>query len=304
MTKTTQKRSKILYIILSVILALVAAAGISVAFLLNYNTYAPKAPMVLDDGQNIYITSSLNDNYKGYRFEFKENSGKEIIIDSDSNQLSCEELFENKLVLGKTYDIRVCYLAENVGNNSEYSKKISWKFQTYLETPEMSFSISSSTLNWTEVENADFYRVYVSGQEEYFETEATTFDLSVLQGGEKTVSVTSHSNNENYLTANKSNSLDISLIKYIKPFNYINFNQGTKVLTAKSKEEYQKINVYLNAHCYECNYFKVEKIEEDFVYTIDLNLIYSNEESIGICPTSIDEYNIYNSGITYYQAEI
>jgi len=61
MTKVEQKRSKFLYIVLTVILSTIAVVGISAAFLLNYNTYAPNSPLVLDDGQNIYISTSLNE---------------------------------------------------------------------------------------------------------------------------------------------------------------------------------------------------------------------------------------------------
>ena len=127
MSNTTQKRSKIFIIILSVILAIIAAGAIAISFMLNYNTFSPDKPVVLDDGQNIYISTTMNDNYKGYRFKFIDENDKEIIIDSKNNQISVNELLEKQIVLGKTYKVSICYLAENVGNNSEYSNAISWK---------------------------------------------------------------------------------------------------------------------------------------------------------------------------------
>jgi len=303
MTKVEQKRSKFLYIVLTVILSTIAVVGISAAFLLNYNTYAPNSPLVLDDGQNIYISTSLNDNYKGYRFKFVDENNKETIIDSEKNQLTTDELLENKLVLGQTYKISVCYLAENVGNNSEYSKKISWKFQKYLDMPDIRYDSYNSLLSWQSVDNADFYRIYISGEEDYIEVYETSYNIQSLDGGEKTINVTSHSNNENYLTSNKSNSLNITLIHYLNSFTSIDFDSSTNIITAKSNSEYQKINIYLNETCYESNLFHLEKSGEEFIYKIDITTIYNKEEKIGICPSSIDEYKLYRGEILYFHQE-
>ena len=225
MTKVAQKRSKTIYIILSIVLAIIAVAGISVAFLLNYNTYAPEAPLVLDDGQNIYISTTLNDNYEGYRFKFIDENNEEVIIDSKTNQVSVEEMLENKIVLGNEY--KVCYLAENVGNNSHYSKETTWKCQKYLDMPQISFDESYSILSWQEVENADYYRIYINGENDFIETVETSINLSSLEGGEKTINVVSYSNNSNYLTSNKSNTLQVRLIRAIPPFSFIEFNTLT-----------------------------------------------------------------------------
>lgn len=303
MSNTTQKRSKIFIIILSVILAIIAAGAIAISFMLNYNTFSPDKPVVLDDGQNIYISTTMNDNYKGYRFKFIDENDKEIIIDSKNNQISVNELLEKQIVLGKTYKVSICYLAENVGNNSEYSNAISWKCQNYLSAPVVEYNEETSVLSWQDVVGADFYRIYISGEEQYIETIENSYDLKSVEGGVKSLNVVSYSNDENYLTSNKSNTVNFTLIHYLEPFTSIDFNAETKVITAKSNSNYTKIDIYLDGRVVEANAFQFEKSGEEYIYTIDITTIYNGEESIGIAPSDIDEYNVYEGVIIYYTPE-
>lgn len=303
MKSTTQKRSKILIIVMSVVLGILAVGGIAVAFMLNYNTHAPKTPLVLDDGQNIYISTEMNDNYKGYRFKFVDDNDNEIIIDSENNQLTVNELIENDIELGKTYKISTCYLAENVGNNSEYSSTVTWKCQKYLQMPMAQYNSSTSLLTWDSIEGVDYYRVYISGEENYIETIENYYDLQLISGGEKTINVVGYSNDENLLTSNKSNTIQISLVHYLKPFTSIDFNSQTRIITAKSESEYEKVNIHLGQNVIESTMFSVQKSGNEYVYTINITTIYNNEENIGISPCDIDEYNIFNGSVIFYSPE-
>lgn len=303
MSKTTQKRSKLIIILVSVMLGLIGIGAIAVSFVLNYNTYAPTTPVVLDDGQNFYVSTALNDNYKGYRFKFVDKNDKEIIIDSKENQLSVQQLLENDIKLGQRYQISVCYLAENVGNNSKYSKSTLWLCQSYLEMPIATFDQTTYCLNWQKIEGADYYRVYVSGEDDYFETTETTYSLHLLEGGDKTVNVVAFSENKNYLTSNKSNTVQIKLVRYLQPFDSIEFNSESKIITAKSSVKYPKIKIYLDQAPFECTIFDIEKVEDEYVYKIDITTIYKNETSIGISPCDIDEYNLFQGAVVYYQVQ-
>lgn len=304
MSNTKQKRSKFLIIIISIVLAILALGAIAVSFMLNYNTFAPNELTVLDDGENIYISTNMNDNYKGYRFKFIDENDKEIIIDSKNNQVSVNELLEMKIALGQTYKVSVCYLAENSGNNTEYSDEITWKCQNYLSMPIVNYDQTTSILSWSEVEGADFYRIYINGQENYIETMENTYNLQLLESGDKSINVVGYSNNENYFTSNKSNSLQIKLVHYLNPFTFITFKEQSKTITAKSTEEYQKINIKLNQSSFDSILFDVVKSGEEYIYTIDITTIYNGEELIGISPCSIDEYNVFAGDILYYQSTI
>lgn len=304
MSTQPQKRSKTLYIFLAVILGLALIAGVAVAFMLNYNTYAPSAPVVLDDGQNIYISTTLNDNYKGYRFKFVDQSEKQIVIDSENNELSVQEMLENKITLGETYKISVCYLAENVGNNSEYSDSISWKCQKYLEMPLVSYDEVLKKISWPAVTGADYYKIYINGNHAFYETTGTSYDLSDLEGGDKTINVVGYSNDSNLLTSNKSNSLQVKLIIELDPFKSIDFDRNTNIITAVAPTQYQKIKIYLGDTDYQSILFDVTRSGNDYIYKIDITTIYQGENLIGICPCTIDQYNVYNGGVVYYNFPI
>lgn len=300
MEKTAQKRSKKLILIFSIVIAVVAVVGIALTFLLNYNTQVPKAPQILDDGQNIFLSAEINDNYNGYRFKFVDEIGQEILIDSESNQISTQEMFKNQVLLGRTYKISTCYLAENSGNNSEFSDTITWKCQVYLQMPTLQFNQETSILSWNIIERADYYRIYISGQNDYIQTTQNFYDLQALEGGERVIDVVAFSNKENFLPSCKSNTISLTLIHYIKPFTSVEFDSQTKILTAKSESEYKKVNIHLGQNKIESNLFTVTKQGNEYVYKIDLTTIYTNQTTIGITPCDIDQYNIYNGTITYY----
>ena len=71
--------------------------GIVIAFLYNYDNTAPSAVESFDDGQNVMLKVSQNENYAGYRFRFVLND-EEIIFDSQTNVIYASDV--DGLVLG------------------------------------------------------------------------------------------------------------------------------------------------------------------------------------------------------------
>lgn len=297
MSEERAKRSKkIILIIIAVVLAAVAIAGLAIVFVFNYNSFSPEKPVIIDDGKNIILTTSLNDNYDGYRFVLRQGKD-EIIIDSEKNYLSSNEIVEKGGEIGKTYKVSVCYLSKNVGNNSELSDEIEWLCSMYLSTPEA--YVSEGNLIWGEVENADSYRVYYG--ENYIDVEETTLSLQKLGGGEKTIYVVANSNNEGYKTSAASKQIQVQIIYNLEPFTSIEFDNETCIITATCTRKYDKVLVAIGSILYEVDEFSVTNENDVFTYKINIKAKYNNEAKIGIKPADIDEYNKYSGNILYVE---
>ena len=93
--RNMKKSTKVVYISLAVLFAVLMIGGLVLAFMLNYNLYCPEYVKIIDDGKNIYLTTSSNENYRLYRFIFTDESGKEIVIDSENNTLQSDKFFES-----------------------------------------------------------------------------------------------------------------------------------------------------------------------------------------------------------------
>lgn len=295
-----QKNDKKLTILFSIILVSVALVGLVTAFLLNYNTLAPELPIVLDDGNSIYISTSHNDNYVGYRFKFVDDRGNEVFVDCENNIVDANYAVDKGIVVGKNYKVSVCYLSKNEKNNSRFSQEIDWKCQVYLGSSVISFDNSQSIVYWNAVENADFYRIYYNDSNGVgvLETQETQIDLTSFAGGEKVMYVVACSNNVNYKDGQKSNVLEFEYIHYYSRFTNLSFDKSNKILRAENKELIEKIDVYLNSEKFSIIKFNVELVGQIYVYHIDLSLIFSQETEIGICPGNIDKYNIFEEEIT------
>ena len=291
-------KKRVLYWVVWVIVAAIILGGIITTFILNYNTSAPKQIKIYDDGENIYITADMNDNYLQYRFKFVGEDEEEIIIDSDDNTLTVSELLLEGIVLGKSYDISVCYLSENVGNNSQYSKSITWTAYTYLSSPQISYDEENDCINWQGIENADYYIVYISGLD-YIKTNETNIELQLLAGGNRTFYVVAYSNIDYYKNSLPSNQLNIKVIHEFLPFENVLLDEEEKSLTLVGSELLTSINVYLNDAKYECVEFTTNFAQGKYTYTIDLSLYYVEGMTVGASPSTQDEYNIYNGEITY-----
>lgn len=293
----SKKNFKVIF--LTAILIVIAVAGLVTTFLLNYNTFAPDKPIVLDDGKNIYISTSLNTNYKGYRFKFVDEKGTEIVVDSDENVVPADVLLENGIKIGIKYMVSTCYLALNEGNNSEFSEEAEWVCKAYLSATEIAINPQTNLLSWTSVEGADFYRVYYNDEngEVSFDTDKLYADLQTFKGGEKIIYVVAHSNNENYKPSAKSNVLDFNLVHYFSEFSSVSFNAQTKILTAENSELLSKLEIYLDQTNYSNIKFDVNAVANGYVYKIDLSLIYDGQTAIGISPANIDEFNKFVGNI-------
>ncbi len=291
---------KLILIISTILLALVAVAGLAMAFLLNYNGFSPAKVQVLDDGENVYIMTTVNDSYEGYRFKFTTNEN-EIIIDSTTNMISSELIIEKGAIIGQTYNVSTCYLGKNKGNNSEYSDGILWLCSKYLATPSITYNEVKDSLQWSEIENAEYYRIYFDGDNEYIETSKLFLDLQTIEGGDYTFTVMAFSDKAGYKTSASSNSFIKKVVHYLNGFLEISFDPTTKVVTATSDEVYEKIQIILDSTNYEINLFDLKKLENgNFEYKIDINTIYKDETTIGIAPLDKDEYDIFRGDPKYF----
>ena len=290
----TKNKKNIKLVIMWVMLGLVAVVGLTTAFLLNYNTYSPSAPRILDDGKNIYISTTLNDNYVGYRFKFTSRD-KEIFVDSTDNVIGADEFLAEGGQLGKTYDISVCYLAQNAGNNSQFSEKTSWLCEGYLAPTTVTYNQQANKIYWNQIEDADFYRVYYNDANDDVFLETTEFELNLqsFEGGEKIMYVVACSQNQHLKSSTKSNMVEFDLQHYFAEFSDVSFDDRTKILTAKNEENLEKLIVSLDGISFASIKFEVEEVEGGYLYKVDLTAIYNNETLIGIKPANIDNYNIF-----------
>ncbi len=299
------KKKKLSIIILIIAMVVVAVGGLTTAFLLNYNGFTPEAPTILDDGKNIYITTKLNDSYEKYRFRFVS-GGDKFVIDSVKNTITSDEIVAGGGKLGSTYNVSVCYLAQKNGNNSEYSRAISWQCACYLDSPTVVCFEAQKVLEWDTIENADYYRVFVNGEEEnYIDVNETSFSYENLTGGQRTFSIVACSNKAGYKTSIPSQSISVLHVRQLKGF--LNeprpsFNLETKIFTAYSTEEYKAVQIVLGSRFIDINSFEVEKEGENYVYRFDIKSIYEGQDLIGILPKSIDDNNVANyDNIVYYR---
>ncbi len=300
MSSKKKLNNKDLIKILSIsIFVVVAVVGLAIAFLLNYNGFSPAKPSIIYDGKNIFLTAPINDSYEGYRFKFEYKEDK-IILDSSVNIISTASVIEKGAKLGQTYDVSVCYLGKKAGNNSEFSQKIKWTCSIYLNAPNIVYDNETNFITWQDVENADYYQVFVNGIADPYKVEETSFDLKEIDGGERTIYVVAYSEQNGYLTSRASNIVEVEVIKILKGFSSISFDYTDKVVTAISEERYESVELLIGSSRYEIKQFSVVEEEDTFVYKISIDKIYNNEDLIGILPKDIDEYNQSNKDDVRY----
>lgn len=299
--------NKVLIIVLSVVVGVLALGGIVTAFILNYNVFSPEKVEIIDDGSSVYLTTTANDNYKSYRFKFVDEENNEIIIDSESNILTLPELQNNGIEIGKTYKISTCYISDNDGNNSQFSQEISWKVYTYLSAPVVTYNTEYNHLSWEEIVNADYYKVFYNSGSDYvyYQTTETSVDLQLISGGNREFYVVAYSNNDSYRQSSKSNVLEMEVVHNYKDFLKVTIDKETKTLKIYGEELLQKIAVYIEGVSYEVIDFKFEYDEQlnQYIYYVDISLIYSDTENIGASPMTIDKYNVFAGNVTYLTDE-
>lgn len=309
--KNKEKSNKTLYIILAVIVGLLALGGAIAAFVLNYNQSAPDKVSIIDDGKAVYVQAEMNDNYRLYSFKFVNSQDGEIIIESENNTLTIEDLLENGIEIGKTYEVSVCYLAQNEGNNSQYSQPITWTVYTFLDAPIISYDAEEEFLSWQAVENAQYYLVYYNGLTEPIQTENTYLDLQTIVGGEREFYVQAISGEEvesdkkSYKDSPFSNKLNISVVHKFLDFTSVSFNEATKEITITGSEDLDSFYIYLNDTPYECIDFEKTYFDGVYTYKVNINILssYNEGDTIGASPRTIDEYNIFDGQIVYASQE-
>ncbi len=299
--KTIDKK-KVLFIMLAVVISIIAIGGIVTAFMLNYNVSAPNNLRVIDDGRNIYVAVDMNDNYKSYKFVFidTEDEESEIVIESDKNILTIDELQAQGIEIGHTYNITVTYIAENEGNNSEESKPITWTVYKNLSPAQLNYNQEEDIISWTAVDNADDYLLYISGLAP-MQISGTHLDLQTIPGGEYSFYVVALSDAEYYENSLPSNELSIKVVHKYLPLLSVSFNAEEKLITATGYEQLEKFNIYLDDMVYECDTFEVSSNNGLYTYMIDISLLYQDNSVIGISPITLNEYNVYNGEVTYVQ---
>ena len=213
----TEKSKKILIACLLVVVTAMLLAGITLAFLLNYDILSPNPIQILDDGFNVYISADVNENYRGYRFKFKSSSD-EIVIDSENNVVGIDALEKQGILLGKNYDVSVCYLGKTSGSNSGYSDPVAFTAYKYLAAPTLDYNAQTNMLQWTHLQHADNYRVYFSPSAQPMTVTDNSLDLSSFDGGEYNFYVVACSNREFYRQSQASNAVVVSVVKSISPF--------------------------------------------------------------------------------------
>lgn len=296
--KRVINKKRVLNVLIWVIIIAIILSGVVTAFILNYNTSAPAKIEVLDDGSNVYIKADMNDNYLTYRFKFVDDDEKEIIIDSEENTLTIADLLSEGIVLGQTYQISVQYLSENAGNNSEYSESITWTVYTYLSSPVLTYDSEYDIVTWEEIENADYYKVHISGLDA-FETTVTEIDMQSLIGGERAFYVEAYSNTTYYKASMPSEQLNVKIVHKLLPFESVSFDEESKILTIQGKEQLDRINVYLNETVLQAVEFDTSEQDDLFTFTIDLSLYYLGGMTVGASPATKDEYNVYEGDVIY-----
>ena len=292
-------KSKLLFIILGAIAGILAIAGVAIAFSVNYDDIAPAKVEVIDNGEEIFFKSDLNENYHGYRFFFKTDK-ESFVFDSESNILPLRSLGD-KMEIGSSYQISSCFLGDNEGGNSKFSEEISWRSYDYLEKIEISFDSANNILSWNEVKNADYYKVYYKDIIYRIENPlSTSFDVSSLQGGEYTFKVVACSNAVNHKPS-KSNELKVTYTKNFRQFESVVFDKNSCSLIITASEKLSMIRVRLNNSNYNMENPSYIEDGEKIVYTISLKALYNDQSQIGASPVSIDEYNKYSGTITFAQ---
>ena len=294
-------KNKILIIVLIVTISIIAICGLVTAFILNYNVSAPPKIEILDDGSNIYLTTKMNDNYDKYKFIFKSIEGQiEIEVETENNILSIDEMQKNGLKLGEKYKITCQYISENKGNNSQVSKPIEWPAYDYLDIPLIDLNEEENLLSWEEIPEADYYVLYVNGNNFFqtFELEENAFNINQLKGNIYKFYVSACSDFDYYEPSPNGEIVTYEYVKYFSPLEEVTFDNLDKKLYCIGSEKLDILNIEINGISYLYKNFIVTEEENKYIYTVDLK-IFQEILQIGASPATVDDYNIYNGEITY-----
>ena len=287
-----KKSAKVVYITLAVLFALLLIGGLVLAFLLNYNLYCPEYIKIIDDGKNIYLTTSSNENYRLYRFIFTDESGKEIVIDSENNTLQSDKFFESGVELGKTYKIQSQYLSENAGNNSAKSESITWTAFSYLGQTQGIYDSENQILSWQKVENASGYNLILQGVYNSYTlfVEENEFDFNGVLGDSYQAQIFPVSNSNAYQSPIEVDSFTFIYNKTLSDFTDLSFDRENKILKCQNVDLISSVSVSVNGTSYSTSNFEVEEENGVYIYSISLS-IFNDFSRIGIRAEGTNQFN-------------
>lgn len=290
-------KKKILAIVFSSLAGVLLIIGIVLAFVLNYDNNAPAAVNILDDGSKIIFKVDMNENYKGYRFNFTSDT-KSFYVDSKSNVLNSSEV--EALAIGSNYFVSACYLGDNEGANSKFSQPILWQACTYLKQPQITYSTVNQTLTWDSIEYADYYKIIftgtTSGELRISKADGESLSLLDWKGGKRNFSVIACSNNLCYKSNLNSDIIEVENIYRYRGFDSeAIFNGENLTVKVSSQELYEAINIKIGILTFRLTNFVVtQSVDGTYNYTINLKPIYQSGQSMFIAPANKDNYNIYD----------
>lgn len=253
---------------------------------------------VILSGEQIFVQADEADEDYTYRFRFVSN-GEERLYDSSSRTLDItEEFWQGNLRLGENYTISVCYVDSAGVLAGDYGEEIISSFALKLASPNV--SLADGILTWDQVRGADYYTIYFSVGDELqsMTTQELSFELSALPGGERSVVVTSCSNNANHIESQPSTQFTATVIHEIPAFNSAFLNPTTCVLTIGSSEKVSAIRVMDNLG----GSFLIEQLDYEYsngswLITANMQAIYQSGTTYTVQPEA-DEFNIYSSSPT------
>lgn len=294
-----KKSAKVVYITLAVLFALLLIGGLVLAFMLNYNLYCPEYVKIIDDGKNIYLTTSSNENYRLYRFIFTDESGNEIVIDSENNTLQSDKFFESGVERGKTYKIQSQYLSENAGNNSAKSESITWTAFSYLGQTQGIYDSERQILSWQDVENASGYNLVLQGTYNSYTifVEENEFDFNGVLGDSYQAQIFPVSNSNAYQSPIEVDSFTFIYNKTLSDFTDLSFDRENKILECQNVDLISSVSVSVNGTSYSTSNFEVEEENGVYIYSISLS-IFNDFSRIGIRAEGTNQFN-YSSAYSY-----
>ena len=267
--------------------------------MLNYNLYCPEYVKIIDDGKNIYLTTSSNENYRLYRFIFTDESGNEIVIDSENNTLQSDKFFESGVELGKTYKIQSQYLSENAGNNSAKSESITWSAFSYLGQTQGIYDSERQILSWQDVENASGYNLVLQGTYNSYTifVEENEFDFNGVLGDSYQAQIFPISNSNAYQSPIEVDSFTFIYNKTLSDFTDLSFDRENKILECQNVDLISNVSVSVNGTSYSTSNFEVEEENGVYIYSISLS-IFNDFSRIGIRAEGTNQFN-YSSAYSY-----
>lgn len=312
-------KKKWFYILSIIISSALIVTGVVFLFIVNYGVKVPDPVDIFTKNSKTYIQSTLNENSNGYIFKFV--SGEyEYVLETKNNLICADNLIEDeKLTLGETYKISVCYKNDYENGYSNFSKEKKWLASQFLATPNLivmqDYDIESDafvdkTLMWDMVENAETYLLYYSlGQEILvYETIYTSVELSDLVGGVHNFYVVAKSGDKKYINSAMSNIVQATCYHEIDPFASASFAKSTKELTITSFEDLDEVEIWTGTnendaslHLYSyiegSTTFIKRQIGTMYQFIIKVSSYVQTETYIAVKPR-VSGYNVYNGDFT------